>query len=82
MGSHAVSGEHLLKGPGRLALAPPVCVWVVVGGPAVLDPQGSHTQAPVPRDAGLGPPSGKEDYVPPEFHLVPREATSVDPKNN
>ena len=27
MGSHAVSGEHLLKGPGRLALAPLVCVF-------------------------------------------------------
>lgn len=83
MGGHAVSSEHLLKGPSRLALAPSVCVfgWCW-GAPAVLDPQGSHTQAPVPRDAGLGPQSGNEDYVPPGLHLVPREATSVDPKNN
>lgn len=28
MGGHAVSSKHLLKGPGRLALAPPVCVFV------------------------------------------------------
>lgn len=71
----------LLKIPADLPWLPGVCS-VGGEGPTAREPQGFYIQALVPKDAGLGPPSGKEDYVSLGLHPVPRGGNWVHPKNN